>query len=415
MFRPNPAVNQSALLLICFLAIVFGFVIETTELEAQSEAYPSFRVLSPEKSPEETSAPNPVVWLAGKIEQMGGGWTQQLGQSSSSKSLDIFPVAQQQGVSENITLDHDQLSTHSTFDTTQLASYQDDSSVVGRALSDADEKLDSHSQSPAKALSEKCLDCEPARWISWKSTTISGAWLPGSGDQLGTTIFNLSGKIVSPRLKLVTLTPSYQMYLLKGPEQTDVPSTLHYASVSLTGYIPFSDRWIGQVSVAPGVASDFQTGNSKQFRITGVGMMIFKQSEQLQWTFGVAYLDREDISLLPLAGISWSPDERTSFEFVFPRPRIKRQLSKSGEYEKWGYLGAEFGGGSWAINRANGVDDMVVLREYRLLGGVEYKLPENRNWFWETGLVMGRSVEYASGVGDYEPGTAFIIGGGLTY
>ncbi len=408
--------NQSISLLNYCLLTLFCFAIATDKTEAQDQqrVYPSFRILSPgitnyPGTLKPAATPRQAVWLSGTIEQMGGGWTQGPHRAETA--------GEQHHLAENITLDQNQITDHSSFDTTQLLSYQDNSSVLGQALNDVDSKPGQSSGALHGPSERSSLDCvtTPAKWISWKSTSLSGAWLPGSGDRMGITDINLSGKIIFPKFQVASITPAYQMYLLNGPDRTDVPGALHYAYVNFATYIPFSDRWIGKVSVAPGVASDFQTGSSKQIRIQGVGMMIFQQTEDRQWTIGVAYLDREDVSLLPLFGVSWSPTERSRIELIFPRPRFKLQLSKSGEYEKWGYLGAEFGGGSWAINRSNGTDDVVTIREYRLLGGVEHKLPENRSWFWETGLVIGRSLEYSSGLGDYNPASTLLLNGGFTY
>ncbi|MBL4883999.1 MAG: hypothetical protein JKY95_11715 [Planctomycetaceae bacterium] len=428
MSRHFSSGNRSVSVLSCFIAALFGVAFEAAELEAQSEVYSRFRVLSSEEPGEQlitpmnyhsevgkSSASNQPVWFAGKIDDMGGGWTQEFEPSENPRALETKSDYSIVPLVENDLLKREQFLAQLSLDANQLAAYQDDSSIVGRALSDVEQQQDEPSAVPENLLEKPCPDCEPVSWIAWKSTTVSGSWLPGTEDRLGRTTFNLSAKIVFPKFQLATITPAYQMYFLNGPQQTDIPSTLYYTSVNLTGYIPFSDRWIGRVSVAPGVASDFQTGSSKQFRIVGVGLMIFKQSEKLQWTFGVAYLDRDDIALLPLAGISWTPNDKTHFDFIFPRPRLKWQLSKSSEHEKWGYIGAEFGGGSWAIDRSDGVEDVVVIREYQMLAGIEYKLPESRSWFWETGIVLGRSVEYSSGLGDYKPPATFVLSGGLTY
>ena len=341
---------------------------------------------------------------------MGGGWTQQPLPSASQPAT---PHA----IEESVTLEKHGGAAHSPLNRLELAAYQDNSTILGEALEGAESRLGSPAEPLHSLPEESCLDCvtAPAKWMYWKSTSVSGAWLPGSGNQMGTADLRISGKILFSKFEGAFITPRYQAYLLNGPAQTDVPGALHYAYVNFGSYFPLSDRWLGMVSVAPGVASDFHTGSSKQIRSTGVGMLIFRQTEDRHWSIGVTYLDRDDVALLPLFGVSWSPNERSRVELVFPRPRFKYQLSKSGDCEKWAYLGAEFGGGSWAINRANGTDDVVTIREYRLLGGVEHKLPQERSWFWETGIVMGRSLEYSSGIGNYSPATALLLNAGFTY
>ena len=95
--------------------------------------------------------------------------------------------------------------------------------------------------------------------------------------------------------------------------------------------------------------------------------------------------------------------------------RFLRQIAVSGETERWGYLAAEFGGGTWAIERTGGVNDVVTIRDYRLLVGMEYRQPLDRSWFWETGLVIGREVDYSSNLGSYSQDPTVFLRGGLTY
>jgi len=57
----------------------------------------------------------------------------------------------------------------------------------------------------------------------------------------------------------------------------------------------------------------------------------------------------------------------------------------------------------------------VTLSDYRLMTGMEYKRPNNREYFWETGIVFSRSVEYNSGIGDYNPDSTMLIRAGSKF
>jgi hypothetical protein len=252
-------------------------------------------------------------------------------------------------------------------------------------------------------------------WLRWKSTSFMATWLPGSGDDYGVSDLSARVSLSSPRIPFVSATPNYQMTILDGPNQTDVSSTLHRASVSFMGMLPLSQRFIAQAIVTPGIASDYQNMSSQAFRTTGMGFLIFMPSPQLQWMFGVVYLDREDVSLLPAVGLTWSPNDRTKLELIFPRPRLMRMISEQGDRSQWAYLAAEFGGGSWAIERTDGSNDIVTLRDYRLLAGLEYKMPAGRSWFYEGGLVIGREIEYVSGVGDFRQDPTILLRAGVTF
>jgi len=297
---------------------------------------------------------------------------------------------------------------------TLLTSYTDDFAVLGDSLDEAYDAADGKGP-PIPPVEPGCLEKHPAPWIKLKSTSIAATTLPGSGDDFGITDFSVGMKIGSPRLPFLSMSPRYQMSFLHGPLTTDVPETLHRASLSIMGMMPFSPTWIGQVVINPGVASDFRNTSSDSMRVTGHALAIFMPSTETQWMFGVVYLDREDISLLPAVGVIYSPDSDLRFEVSFPRPRVLKRLSCEGENERWIYIAGEFGGGSWAVERANQTDDILTIRDYRLLGGMEFKRPENRELFWEAGLVFGRTIEYESGLGDLDQDAAFMFRGGVSF
>ena len=79
--------------------------------------------------------------------------------------------------------------------------------------------------------------------------------------------------------------------------------------------------------------------------------------------FGIDYLDRGDIKLLPVGGLIWTPNPAMRFEVVFPRPRAVFQLSD--RYRL--YVSGELGGGSWAIRRVSQDDDLATYRDLRVL------------------------------------------------
>ncbi len=297
----------------------------------------------------------------------------------------------------------------------ELLSYDED-----RLPFDELREYNEHGLPGASAESPLSADCltetdDHKPWIVWKSTSLTATWLPGSGDDYGLTDLHFRLRLTSPRVPFLTASPKYQMTFLNGPQRTDVPNTLHQAAVSFMGMLPVSKRWIGQVIVAPGINSDYQNLSSEAWRTTGAGMLIFMPSPEVQWMFGVVYLNRDDVKLLPAVGLNWSPNERTKWELTFPRPRYLRQLSCNENSERWGYLAAEFGGGTWAVERADGTNDLLTLRDYRLLIGSEIRYQEQRSLFWEGGLVIGREINYASQQGDFSQSPTIFLRGGSTF
>ncbi|MEM1063498.1 MAG: hypothetical protein AAGJ97_14330, partial [Planctomycetota bacterium] len=81
----------------------------------------------------------------------------------------------------------------------------------------------------------------------------------------------------------------------------------------------------------------------------------------------------------------------------------------------WGYIGGEFGGGQWQVERADGSSDELVLRDFRLLLGLERaaKARGGMSWRVEAGYVFGRETEFDSEVGEFSSGDAFLLRAGL--
>ena len=90
-------------------------------------------------------------------------------------------------------------------------------------------------------------------------------------------------------------------------------------------------------------------------------------------------------------------------------------FNRTDRVERWMYLAGEFGGGSWAIERANGADDTVTLSDYRIIFGVESKYYNGPTWLFEAGYVFNREVEYESGIGDFNPDETMMVRFGYTY
>lgn len=118
------------------------------------------------------------------------------------------------------------------------------------------------------------------------------------------------------------------------------------------------------------------------------------------------YLDRGDVKLLPVFGLIALPGENVRLELVFPRPRVVFQLNDRNQL----YVSGELGGGTWAIERATGDDDLATYRDLRLCIGLQHLDDENGGCSSiEIGYLFDRRLEYASGQGDYSPADTAMI------
>ncbi len=257
--------------------------------------------------------------------------------------------------------------------------------------------------------------CEATPWIVPRKTELRTTVLPGNGDDLG--LVNVDGRmtLALPSVPGFTVTPGTIVSFVDGPVRTDLPSDVYSVWVEFQYMKQFTPQWAMQLAVAPGLYTDFRNTSSDAVRITGRALAFYAKSRQTQIAFGVVFLDRENVFALPAVGLIHSPSETVRLEAIFPRPRAMFRVKKGATGEGWVYLAGEFGGGSWAIERANGTDDIVTYGDLRLIAGFEWRNGPVRRAFVEGGWVFERDVEYDSGLGDFSPDQTGMIRAGVAF
>jgi hypothetical protein len=248
----------------------------------------------------------------------------------------------------------------------------------------------------------------------------SGGWIDRAGDDgLGISNLDTSLTVAIPLgsfENLLLVTPGFEVDYLNGPAQIDVPAQLYDVGVDFMWRKQFNDRWGSMVAVRPGLASDFQTSQDA-VRITGRALATWQWvPERLSLLFGVVYLDRNDLPILPGVGLIWTPNPDWRLDLIFPRPKLARRLVfVPGQREDWVYLGGSLGGRTWAVERSAGVSDQLTLRDYRLYLGWERIVEGGGGLFVEAGYVFGRELEYEVMPATQSFDDAFMIRGGVTY
>jgi hypothetical protein len=202
-----------------------------------------------------------------------------------------------------------------------------------------------------------------------------------------------------PPLKII---PGFAAHLWDGPARTNlyqVQADLPGATYDLYADLQWRPRpaeWLFvDLRLTPGIYTDGDNW-SQAFRLRGHALAMVAFSEQFQIIGGVVYANRVRRVVVPAGGIRWAPDEDTEFRLVFPAPRISRRVADVGGYRVRLYASGEFGGGSWGIRRADGVDDEVEYGDIRVLLGVEAESPAGRSWHAEVGYAFDRRLDYAS-------------------
>lgn len=234
-------------------------------------------------------------------------------------------------------------------------------------------------------------------------------WIIGSARQFG--MFSFGGDHYQTAGFHSGLGLGTRFHFLNGPIQTDMPSRVYDFSVAYQ-----CRRQLGplayDVAVSVLAASDFE-GSSREgirFPSHAVGYLQFNPAAQL--VFGVDYLDRGDVKLLPVGGLIWLPRPDMRFELVFPRPRAVFQLSppvsslcgedsplsRQDEYRL--YVAGDLGGGSWAIERTTLQNDLATYRDLRLSVGIESVHANGSCSAFEICYLFARRLEYTSASGN---------------
>jgi len=257
----------------------------------------------------------------------------------------------------------------------------------------------------------------------FQKVLFDATWLaPGGPNGMGTNDLQLQSIFALPcptRDSPLVITPGFAVHYLQGPQYSDLPPRLY------DSYVDF--RWLSQVTptlgldlaITPGVFSDFNQESSKAFRLQGHGAAAWTWNETTKFVLGAAYLDRPDVELIPIGGVIWTPSSDLKFDLIFPHPRISRRIYWSGQsgdgVQDWAYIAGEFTGDAWAIRRSDGLDDQVVISDYRLVFGMERKVLNGLSSRFEIGYVFGRRIKYRSDTPDFHPSDTVMLRGGLTY
>ena len=249
--------------------------------------------------------------------------------------------------------------------------------------------------------------------------SLTGTWLDRSRlDDVGISELELYATFGVPmptREAPLLITPGYEVRWLDGPIAPDFPARLHDAYLGIRWLHQLNDCWGIDLAVSPGVHTDLGHWDDDAFRITGHAVASVAWAPPLKVVLGVVYLDRDDVNLLPAAGLIWTPSGTSRYEVLFPRPKIAWRLVCGDCVEDWLYLAGEFGGGSWSIERTGGTQDVVTMRDYRAILGLERTRDGGGGSRIEVAWVFGRKVEFGSQSGDFAPDDTIMLRSGWAY
>jgi hypothetical protein len=246
---------------------------------------------------------------------------------------------------------------------------------------------------------------ERSAYRSYRTGDATLEFLPGDGDSFGALSF-----LTSPYLEPGSgsgATGAINIHLLSGPEVVPLPPRLYDFILGYQWRGTYARRFSYDLATQVGVFSDFEDSARDGVRFPGhaVGMVHF--SDRLDLVFGVDYLHRDDVKILPVFGYSWHDPLRPAwrFDWVFPRPTIQYSLDRDRRL----YLASWMGGGTWDIEMPSEVDDVVTYRDFRLVFGCEWSKDKGSREAIELGLVFNRDIQFRSQATEASVDNALVV------
>ena len=291
---------------------------------------------------------------------------------------------------------------------------------------------------PIEALNEPDPDLPPgAREGVFQYLSFQASWLDkgGGGPQaLGASTLELTGVFGFPfprRTTPLLITPGFAVSYLNGPEMPDLPARVYSTFVQFRHLRKITERLGTDLAVTPGVYSDFMQSSDEAFRMSGHFGAMWHCTDRFDIILGVAYLPYQDLRILPFAGFVWKPNDDWKIDITVPRPMIARRighvfprfggwglssyLPSVVETANWLYIAGELGGGSWAISRASGANDVITYRDLRLIFGYERENAGALNYHAEIAYVFSRKYDYDTNTPSIHPGNSLMLRLGAKY
>jgi hypothetical protein len=227
-------------------------------------------------------------------------------------------------------------------------------------------------------------------------------WLAGeTGNDLDINDVDLAATMNFPIFcgSPLRISPGFSFHFWDGPDTVaptfaDLPPQAYSAYIDARWDPRFGPIIGGELGVGVGVFSDFQSVTSDSVRVQGVGLLVLHLiPDQVALKGGIEYLDRVKVKMLPAFGVMWTPNPRVRWDIYFPRPKLSQYLTTLGNTDIWWYLGGEYGGGSWTIERLVGADQ-ADINDIRVFAGAEWVHSFGVKGFVEVGYVFDREIIY---------------------
>ena len=242
-------------------------------------------------------------------------------------------------------------------------------------------------------------------YLNYRSDEESISYLPGDGDRFGWLSFESSPYL--GRGYKSGITTAINIHLLSGPNVVPLPPRLYDFSLGYQKRGRIKDFMSYDLATSIGVFSDFEDSARDGVRFPGHAVGMLHLQPELDFVFGVDYLSRDDIKMLPVGGVSWRPQAMPDlrFDLVFPRPRIDYSIDNQSKI----YLAGRLGGGTWDIEFPNNDNDVMTYRDLQFLVGFENRNTQGNLSSVEFGYVFDRRLQFRTLAQSTEFDDAFVL------
>ena len=262
----------------------------------------------------------------------------------------------------------------------------------------------------------------------FRELRIEDTLIMGEGtNQLNWNVAEISATAVFPffyQQAPLLVTPGFAFNNISSPGGGGLDAALPprmYDAYLDTAWKPQITNFLSaDLGVRVGVYSDFDHVSTDSIRIMGRGLLVMALTPTMQLAGGIVYLDRQKTKLLPAGGLIWTPNEDVRFEILFPRPKLSKRFTTLGTTQLWGYIGGEYGGGSWTVDLNDGMgfnaNDRVDFNDIRVTGGLEWRCHAGTRLWFELGYVFNREVLYETNSNrNFDPNDNFMLRAGVAF
>lgn len=285
--------------------------------------------------------------------------------------------------------------------------------LVGEPLREPDEfAIDENTRMPGRRLrpgdDQGNAEDLPPNFFEFPLYGYQGAghdqgirWLIANGNGLGIFSFDMDNGHCPPNGDYYfSVHPDFAIHWVSGPRSTDLPPRLYDLLIRMQHSMALNDVWRYDIAATIGFYTDFEGSARRGLRWPATAVLYYRPIPQIDFFAGVDILDRDDLFALPVAGVTWQPAPQWRFDFAFPKPRAAFRSNNG----NWIYISGDIGGGSWAIERQNGEDDIATYRDYRIQIGTLKAHKNGRKVNGCIGVAFDRHLEYRLQPGTFEAG-----------